>query len=159
MTWWKFWEKGSGGRSPDYYEEGVALVDQELYHEALTSFRLALKQNPDDAATLEQMAVIYTHIGLPEDAVRAYARAIELRPRSPSAHYGLAFLQLREGRHFEAAGHLRAFLEYAKPDRVDDRQIAHARRTLDRLGRAEAGTNDRAGEAPLGEPAHPASED
>lgn len=134
MTWWKFWEKGSDGGSPDYYEEGCVLVDRELYHEALTSFRLALKDNPDDPATLEQMAVVYTHIGLHEDAARAYERAIELRPRSPSAHYGLAFLQLREGQRFEAAGHLRAFLEYAKPDRVDERQIDHARRTLDRLG-------------------------
>jgi Flp pilus assembly protein TadD len=146
MTWWKFWEQGSGSGNPDYYDEGVALVDRELYHEALTSFRLALKANPDDPAALEQMAVVYTHIGLHEDAARAYAAAIELRPRSPSAHYGLAFLQVRAGQRFEAAGHLRAFLEYAKPDRVDDRQIEHARRTLDRLNPPEAaGPPDDAG--------------
>ncbi len=138
MTWWKFWEEESGSGNPDYYDEGVALVDRELYHEALTSFRLALKANPDDPATLEQMAVVYTHIGLHEEAARAYAMAIELRPRSPSAHYGLAFLQMRAGQRFEAAGHLRAFLEYAKPDRVDDRQIGHARRTLDTLNPPEA---------------------
>ncbi|MDX1394473.1 MAG: tetratricopeptide repeat protein, partial [Gemmatimonadota bacterium] len=148
MTWWKFWERDSTSGSPDYYEEGVALVGQELYHEALTSFRLALKSNPDDPATLEQMAVVYTHIGLPDDAERAYTRAIELRPRSPSAHYGLAFLQMKNGRRFEAEGHLRAFLEYARPDRVDDRQIAHARRTLERLG---SGGDIRTGSRPSGD--------
>ena len=132
MTWWKFWEKGSGAE-PDYYEEGVALVRQELYHEALTSFRLALKQRPDDAATLEQMAVVYTHIGLVEDAARAYRQALDLRPRSPSAHYGLAFLEVKEGRGEEAVGHLRSFLELARPDREGERQIEHARRTLERL--------------------------
>ena len=58
MTWWKFWEKGASGRSPDYYEEGVVLVGQELYHEALTSFRLALKEDPDDPAPLPDMAEI-----------------------------------------------------------------------------------------------------
>ncbi|MDH3732534.1 MAG: tetratricopeptide repeat protein [Gemmatimonadota bacterium] len=133
MTRWKFWEKGSGGGSPDYYEEGVALVSQELYHEALTSFRLALKQTPDDAATLEHMAVAYTHIGLAEDAGRAYEQAIELRPKSPSAHYGLAFILLKDERRDEAALHLRQFLDLAHPDREDDRQIEHARRTLSRL--------------------------
>jgi len=133
MTWWKFWAKNGGGRAPDYYDEGVALVSQELYHEALTSFRLALKQDPTDAATLEQMAVAYTHIGLPDEAARAYGRALGLRPQSPSAHYGLAFLRLKAGRADEAARHLEAFLEHARPDRADERQLEHARRTLERL--------------------------
>lgn len=138
MTWWKFWDKVSGAE-PDYYEEGVALLGQELYHEALTSFRLALKARPDDAATLEHMAVVYTHIGLVEDAARAYGQALDIRPRSPSAHYGLAFLKVREGRNEEAVKHLTAFLDLARSDREDERQIEHARRTLDRLA---PGTSD-----------------
>ena len=74
MVWWKIWDKngeGNGGY-PDYYEEGVELSRQELYHDALTSFRLALKHRPQDPATLEQMAVVYTHISLYDDAVRQY---------------------------------------------------------------------------------------
>jgi Flp pilus assembly protein TadD len=141
MTWWKFWAKDGGGHAPDYYEEGVALASQELYHEALTSFRLALKQHPNDAATLEQMAVIYTHISLPDEAVRAYARALVIRPRSPAAHYGLAFLRLKAGRNADAAHHLEAFLEHARPDREDERQLEHARRTLERLGGSGSGPN------------------
>jgi len=133
MTWWKVWGKHSGRGSTDYYEEGVVLVGQELYHEALTSFRLALKDRPDDPATLEQPAVTYTHIGLLEEAVRSYRRALELRPRSPAAHYGLAFLLLRSGEEEDAAGHLRAFLEQAKRDGEEARQINHAQRTLEKL--------------------------
>ncbi|MDX1578331.1 MAG: tetratricopeptide repeat protein [Gemmatimonadota bacterium] len=135
MTWWKFWEKigGDDGSTPDYYDEGVSLVRQQLYHEALTSFRLALKQRPDDPATLEQMAVAYTHIGLFDDAIRAYSRALDLRPRSPSAHYGLAFLLLRSGAQREATQHLEAFLTHARPDRDEARHMDHARRTLERL--------------------------
>jgi len=134
MTWWKVWEKDSGRGSTDYYEEGVALVGQELYHEALTSFRLALKDRPDDPATLEQIAVTYTHIGLLDEAARSYLRALELRPRSPAAHYGLAFLLLRSGEEEDAAAHLRAFLEQARRDGEEARQIDHAERTLARLG-------------------------
>lgn len=145
MAWWKFWAKNGGGDGgpADYYEEGVGLVRQEQYHDALTSFRLALKERPDDPATLEHMAVAYTHIGLHDDAVRCYRRALELRPRSPSAHYGLAFLLLRTGALDRAADHLRAFLEHARLDREDAKQLEHARRTLRRL------------EARAGEPAAP----
>jgi tetratricopeptide (TPR) repeat protein len=134
MAWWKFWEReASGRRVTDYYEEGVALVRQERHHDALTSFRLALRQRPDDAATLEQMAVVYTHIGLPDEAVKSYQRALELRPTSTSAHYGLAFLLLKAGHTEAAVVHLEAFLRRAKSDRDDPRQMEHARRTLGRV--------------------------
>ena len=90
MVWWKIWDSDGRRRrgQPDFYEEGVELVQQALYHEALTSFRLSLKYNPRHPATLEQMAVVYTHIGLTDDAVRAYVAALEERPRSTAAHYG-----------------------------------------------------------------------
>ena len=137
--WWKIWAKnGEGnGRSPDYYEEGVELSRQELYHDALTSFRLALRHKPQDPATLEQMAVVYTHISLYDEAVRSYNSALELRPGSPSAHYGLAFLLLKTGAHQEATEHLQAFLENARSDREEVKHVEYARRTLRRLGVSE----------------------
>lgn len=149
MAWWKFWERETRGRrAPDYYDEGVSLLRQELHHDALTSFRLALRQRPDDAATLEQMAVAYTHIGLSDDAIKSYQRALEIRPTSPSAHYGLAFLLLKAG-HVEAAVvHLEAFLDRARPDREDARQIAHAQKTLARVtGQAPSALEERGAEA------------
>lgn len=133
MAWWKFWEKRPRP-GPDYYEEGAALVAQELYHDALTSFRLALRERPDDPATHEQMAVAYTHIGLHEEAMRAYEKALRLRPQSPAAHYGLGFLLLKCGRTSEASTHLKAFLSHARPGREEARHLEHARRTLERLG-------------------------
>lgn len=138
MAWWNRWAKnGRGvGATPDYYDEGVTLARQELYHDALTSFRLALKHNPRDPATLEQMAVAYTHIGLLDEAVRAYGSALDVRPDSPSAHYGLAFLLLKAGGDREATRHLQAFLANARSDREDARHLQHARRTLERLGEA-----------------------
>lgn len=143
MVRWKIWDSNGKRRhdQPDFYEEGVELVRQELYHEALTSFRLCLKYNPRHPATLEQMAVVYTHIGLTDDAVRAYGAALEERPRSAAAHYGLAFLLLKRGAEREATRHLQEFLAYARGDREEPRHLEHARRTLQRLG------------APVAEPA------
>ena len=86
MPWWKPWgNDGSPGKEkPDYYEEGIDLSRQERFHEALTSFRLALRENPRDAAALEQMAVVYTRIGMSDEAIKMYARALAERPLVPA---------------------------------------------------------------------------
>lgn len=134
MTWWKFWEDAHGDEKPDYYEEGVHLARQERYHDALTSFRLALKERPDDVAAIEQIAVLNTRIGLSDEAVKMYERALELRPDSASAHYGLAFLLLNQGEQEGAAAHLQRFLEADKPGGTEiEQRVDHARATLDRL--------------------------
>lgn len=133
MPWWKFWEDREEERAgPDFYEEGVALASEERYHEALTSFRLALRERPDDPAVLEQMAVVYTQIGVTEEAVKLYRRALEVR-ESPAAHYGIAFLLLHRGVRDEAVRHLRAFLDAAPSGAEAEQHVRHARRTLERL--------------------------
>lgn len=142
MPWWRFWERRRGGvETPDYYEEGVSLALQGRHHEALTSFRLALRERPDDPATLEQMAVVYTQIGVTEEAVKLYRRVLELR-NSPAAHYGIAFLLLRRGARDEAAEHLRAFLDAAPGGAWTDEHVQHARETLDRLVRGSPSGDD-----------------
>jgi Flp pilus assembly protein TadD len=118
MSWWKNLVSGRPGPSSDrldYYNEGVELLRQEKYHEALTSFRLALRESPNDSDVLLQMAMVYTRIGMTEEAVRTYRRVLELKPHASGAHYGLAFLLLSRGSHDEAVMHLRAFL--ARPPR------------------------------------------
>ncbi len=140
MTWWKFWEtdRRDRGEKPDYYEEGVQLARQDRFHDALTSFRLALKERPDDVASMEQMAVVYTRIGLSDDAAKMYGRALELRPGSASAHYGLAFLLLNSGNVGPAAEHLERFLEADKPGGTEvEQRVDHARATLERLRPAD----------------------
>lgn len=140
MTWWKFWEteRTDRGEKPDYYEEGVQLARQDRFHDALTSFRLALKERPDDVASMEQMAVVYTRIGLSDDAAKMYGRALELRPGSASAHYGLAFLLLNRGNLGRAAEHLERFLEADKPRGTEvEQRVDHARATLERLRAAD----------------------
>ncbi len=142
MPWWKLWgnDKRKESERPDYYDEGIDLARQERFHEALTSFRLALRENPRDAAALEQMAVVYTRIGMTDEAIKMYARALAERPSSPAAHYGIAFLLLNRGRDAAAAEHLRAFLEQPDPGGTLSRQVEHARMALDRI--EAAGTGD-----------------
>lgn len=134
MNWWKFWdEEEQDGEDLDYYAEGVSLVRQERFHEALTAFRLALRERPDDAAPLEQMGVVYTRIGMTDEALKAYRKALEREPDSAGAHYGLGFLLLHRGQQEEAEGHLTAFLEGAPGDQAAARHVEHARETLAEL--------------------------
>jgi Flp pilus assembly protein TadD len=136
MSWWKKLVPGKSDDSSgetDYYREGTELLREEKYHEALTSFRLALRQNANDTDVLQQIAVTYTHIGMTDEAVRTYRRVLEVKPHASGAHYGLAFLLLQRGSVDEGVAHLRAFL--AHPPRQPDaaRHIAHARSTLAQL--------------------------
>ncbi len=114
----------------DYLNEGLALERQGDYDAALTSYRLAYRDNPNDARILMNMAIACTKTGQPEEAIRHYRRALELDESLGGAHYGVAFLLLKRGDTQAAAHHLRAFL--ARPPKGADaeRWIRHAETAL-----------------------------
>jgi tetratricopeptide (TPR) repeat protein len=131
----------------DYYREGVELLGAGRHHEALTSFRLALREAPGDVAVLQQIAITHTRIGMTEEAVKMYREVLAKDPTAPGAHYGLAFLLLREGKEADAREHLRRFLE-SPPDREDAQEhVRHARETLARLD-VQAGDDRQENEGP-----------
>ena len=142
MPWWSFLTAGSGKEEdrPDYYREGLELAAEERYHEALTSLRLALREHPGDVATLEQMAIVYTRMGMTDEAIKMYQRALEKDPDSAGAHYGIAFLYLNRGRETEAAVHLDAFLRAGADIPGSEKHASHARETLDRLRQKDTET-------------------
>jgi tetratricopeptide (TPR) repeat protein len=121
----------------DYYSEGVDLLAAGKFHEALTSFRLALKESPGDSVVLQQIAICYTRIGMTDEAAKTYKHVLQKAPGSAGAHYGLAFLLLRDGNAEEAVGHLEAFLANAPEDSEAGQHVDHARATLAQI-RGEA---------------------
>jgi Tfp pilus assembly protein PilF len=79
------------------------------------------------------MAIVYTRIGMSDEAMRTYRKVLANDDQAAGAHYGLAFLLLRDGKPEEAMQHLRAFLA-EPPDGVDaTRHIEHAKSTLQEL--------------------------
>ena len=81
----------------DYLNEALALERQGDFEAALTSYRLALRDNPHDTRILQNMAIAFTKTGQPDEAIRHYRRALELDPTLVGAHYGVAFLLLKRG--------------------------------------------------------------
>lgn len=137
-----FWRRLFGGSSADdlrpqrldYLNEALALERQGDYDAALTSYRLALRDHPNDARILQNMAIAFTKTRRYDEAIRHYRRALELDTGLAGAHYGLAFLLLKRGDPDGATQHLKAFL--AHPPKGPDAQkwVEHATEALRDLG-------------------------
>src|SRR2546425_4404128 len=102
MGFWRrlFGGSGAGEINPqrlDYLNEALALERQGDYDAALTSYRLALRDHPNDARILQNMAIAFTKTRRIDEAIRHYRRALELDRELAGAHYGLAFLLLKRG--------------------------------------------------------------
>lgn len=135
MSWWS---RLLGGKSEsdlkpqrlDYLNEALALERQGDYDAALTSYRLALRDQPNDHRVLQNMAIAFTKTGRVDEAIRCYRRALELKPSLSGAHYGLAFLLIKRGDFPAAESHLTAFLEAPPKSAEAERWVRHARQTL-----------------------------
>lgn len=135
MSWWS---RLIGGKSTprsrpgrvDYLNEAIALERTGDFDAALTSYRLALRDQPDDPRILQNIAIAYSRTGRLEDAIRSYRRALDVAPTLSGAHYGLAFLLLKRGDRAGAIKHLEAFLTQAPGDSDSQRWVQHAEQTL-----------------------------
>lgn len=137
MTWWRRLVGGSSGRNgrpTDFLTEALDLESRGDFANALTSYRLALRERPDDLRVLQNIAIAFSKTGQPEEAIRTYRRALQLAPDLAGAHYGLAFLLLKRGDTAHAGLHLDAFLRNTREgDESSARFRSHAQQTLDRL--------------------------
>ncbi|MFN8580788.1 MAG: tetratricopeptide repeat protein [Gemmatimonadaceae bacterium] len=138
MSWWS---RLIGGRSDselkpqrlDYLKEALMLERQGDLDAALTSYRLAHRDKPDDVQVLENMAIVCSKMGRTDEAVRWYRRALDLKPTLPAAHYGLAFILLKRGDRDGAKSHLEGFLTAAPGDPHMSAWVDRARTTLEQL--------------------------
>ena len=146
MSWWSRL-LGSSDRELrpqriDYLSEALALERQGDIDAALTSYRLALRDRPNDAKILQNMAIAYSRTGRQEEAIRSYNRALEVDPMLAGAHYGLAFLLLKRADADGAMSHLRKFLDNPPADAEAAQWTQHARETLDRLENGDAAAGE-----------------
>ncbi len=142
MSWWS---RLVGGKSDshvkpqrlDYLSEALALERQGDFDAALTSYRLALRDQPNDPKILQNMAIAFTKTNRADDAIRCYRRALEVAPQISGAHYGLAYLLLKRDDRAGAQTHLEAFLAKPPSGPEAERWVRHAQETLDTLRRGE----------------------
>ncbi|HJU73278.1 MAG TPA: tetratricopeptide repeat protein [Gemmatimonadaceae bacterium] len=114
----------------DYLKEALLLERQGDYEAALTSYRLALREKPDDHRVLQNMAIAYSRTNRQDEAARCYRRALEIKPDLAGAHYGLGFLLLKKGETEQGLRHLEAFLAAPPQGGEAARWVEHAKAAL-----------------------------
>lgn len=124
----------------DYLNEALVLERQGDYDAALTSYRLALRDQPNDLKVLQNMAIAFSRTGRLDEALRAYRKALDIDPLLSGAHYGLAFLLLKRGDPDGATRHLQAFLSHPPTGEEADRWVRHAQATLEQITNPTAAT-------------------
>src|SRR5438067_42262 len=133
MSWWS---RLVGGKSQsnvkpqrlDYLSEALALERQGDFDAALTSYRLALRDHPNDPRILQNIAIAYSKTGRLEEAIRAYRRALDVAPELSGAHYGLAFLLLKRK---ALAGAITPSISSSSRRRRNSRSCSRSRWTAD----------------------------
>src|SRR5277367_2150293 len=82
------------------YDQGVAANNNNDFQKALPLFEQALRDDPNNPDILNMLAHAQRKIGLIDESIANYKKALELRPRFPEAHeyLGEAYIQaaLRE---------------------------------------------------------------
>ena len=142
MTFWNrlFKPRNRGDLRPqrlDYLNEALALERQGDFDAALTSYRLALRDDPADIRVLQNIAIAFSKADQSDEAIRYYRKALDIDSTLMGAHYGLAFLLIKRG-ETEAAGiHLQAFLNNPPRDAEAQKWIDHAQHTLQEIGYVE----------------------
>ncbi len=92
----------------NHFTYGVAFLERGYDDQAIASFELALRNNPEFAEACYNLGTLYLKKKSPAKAVEFLRRAIELRPDYPDALNNLGLLAAEDGRTAEA---LRYFQE------------------------------------------------
>ena len=104
----------------------------------MTSYRLALRDQPNDYRVLQNMAIAFSKTGRLDDAVNCYRRALDIQPQLAGAHYGLAVSPSKRGDVPAAQLQLEQFLAAPPKSAEADRWVRHAQFALDQLRRPGA---------------------
>jgi tetratricopeptide (TPR) repeat protein len=77
------------------YDQGVEANNNNDFQKALPLFEQALRADPDNPDILNMLAHAQRKIGLIDESIANYKKALELRPRFPEAHeyLGEAYIQ------------------------------------------------------------------
>jgi tetratricopeptide (TPR) repeat protein len=92
---------------------GCAIAHHALGHYdfAIASYGMVLSEDPENAAVLSEMGLIYLGIGKPEEATELFSRAVKVDPLSAVFHHNLAVAHRNSTRIGDAALHARLAFE------------------------------------------------
>jgi len=72
-------------------------LTNQMLEDARKDCRTAIKRDGENVFDLESMGLVEYRLGHYADSIKAYERALALKPRSPWARYGLGLAKIRSG--------------------------------------------------------------
>ena len=81
---------------------GNIYMNKRLYQRAVDEYKEAIRENPDDVNSCNQMGLAYEELGKFEEAEAAYRQAMSLDPSRTEAKNNLAVLYIKKGLYDEA---------------------------------------------------------
>jgi Flp pilus assembly protein TadD len=114
----------------ELFQRGTELLERGDAAAAATVLGRAVDQEPASASVVEAYARAQFDSGRTADALRSFARLVELTPDADYARFGYGLCLSRLGRFSEAVEQLR-MAAVMRPDRRDyAAQLRHVRATL-----------------------------
>ena len=113
------------------------LVVTPSVAEVRADFQKRVGRVPDGAVPYCDLAIALADRGLPDEAVKYFAQALELDPKSFMAHSSLALLLVEMGRANEALVHFRRAIELDPEVAFPYRQMAELLRQQGKTTEAE----------------------
>ncbi|MFN2500585.1 MAG: winged helix-turn-helix domain-containing protein [Pyrinomonadaceae bacterium] len=110
------------GLAEAHFARGLILWTKSkgFPHElAIKSFKRALELAPDDDETHHQLSMVYSHVGLLEEAQEHVAKAIEINPNNTMARFRVGVYTAWQCRFEEARGILKTVPGNVSPMLVD----------------------------------------
>ncbi|HEY6292344.1 MAG TPA: tetratricopeptide repeat protein [Terriglobia bacterium] len=105
------------GFGRNYFTYGTAYFQAGYLDQAIASFQVAIRSDPNDATAHYSVATLYLQKGEPELARPALLRALEIRPEYADALNDLGLLAARDGKNEEAVEYFKKAIAL-KPDYV-----------------------------------------
>jgi tetratricopeptide (TPR) repeat protein len=97
------WQAETPSEAKSYFYQGIALSAMGRYVEADTSYRRALKIDPKDCKTWNNLAVLlFEALKRPSEGAQCLAQALKLDPGNKVGWANLASMSGRLGRHQQA---------------------------------------------------------
>ena len=91
----------------DLFQQGRAHLREGMPAQATVSLEKAKKREPDKASIREALGIAYFRIRRWTEAEAEFRKVLDLSPSDDYAHYALGRALRNQGRHDEAATHLK----------------------------------------------------
>jgi tetratricopeptide (TPR) repeat protein len=86
----KFYGPSASAKANKHFEKGTDLLNEQKYEQAIKSFKLAIKEDENFVAALDNLGICYRHLNQLDEALVCYERSLAIFPEGDFALVNIA---------------------------------------------------------------------